>query len=142
MAFCYCESMSCRLFFFFFFQAEDGIRDLTVTGVQTCALPISLQHGTDRVPLVEVLAVVLLPVGDDRLGLAELREHHHDLAALDLLHLARQELAHLARELFADAGALPLAHTLDDALLSRLHRRAPEHFEADLFLHHVPDLAP
>src|SRR6266853_6369709 len=41
----------------FFFQAEDGIRDLTVTGVQTCALPISLQlrvafrgkgsHGTE-----------------------------------------------------------------------------------------------
>src|SRR2546430_11302649 len=26
--------------FVFFFQAEDGIRDLTVTGVQTCALPI------------------------------------------------------------------------------------------------------
>src|SRR5437867_6158875 len=26
--------------FFFFFQAEDGIRDRTVTGVQTCALPI------------------------------------------------------------------------------------------------------
>src|SRR2546430_4935204 len=29
-----------QLFCFFFFQAEDGIRDLTVTGVQTCALPI------------------------------------------------------------------------------------------------------
>src|SRR2546430_9129355 len=29
------------LWLFFFFQAEDGIRDLTVTGVQTCALPIS-----------------------------------------------------------------------------------------------------
>src|SRR5689334_24295602 len=28
------------LVFFFFFQAEDGIRDGTVTGVQTCALPI------------------------------------------------------------------------------------------------------
>src|SRR5207245_275501 len=28
------------LFLFFFFQAEDGIRDATVTGVQTCALPI------------------------------------------------------------------------------------------------------
>src|SRR3989440_3291329 len=27
-------------FLFFFFQAEDGIRDLIVTGVQTCALPI------------------------------------------------------------------------------------------------------
>src|SRR3989454_1102365 len=29
------------IFFFFFFQAEDGIRDYKVTGVQTCALPIS-----------------------------------------------------------------------------------------------------
>src|SRR2546430_7506072 len=29
----------------FFFQAEDGIRDLTVTGVQTCALPISHWRG-------------------------------------------------------------------------------------------------
>src|SRR5207249_8485556 len=28
------------LFYFFFFQAEDGIRDRNVTGVQTCALPI------------------------------------------------------------------------------------------------------
>src|SRR5256885_7894809 len=32
--------MSCVLLFFFFFQAEDGIRDYKVTGVQTCALPI------------------------------------------------------------------------------------------------------
>src|SRR5438128_4962607 len=31
--------------FFFFFQAEDGIRDATVTGVQTCALPICLRRG-------------------------------------------------------------------------------------------------
>src|SRR2546422_7992798 len=30
----------CHLLFFFFFQAEDGIRDVAVTGVQTCALPI------------------------------------------------------------------------------------------------------
>src|SRR5437773_2796385 len=30
------------IFFFFFFQAEDGIRDRDVTGVQTCALPILL----------------------------------------------------------------------------------------------------
>src|SRR2546422_5325592 len=29
------------MFYFFFFQAEDGIRDVAVTGVQTCALPIS-----------------------------------------------------------------------------------------------------
>src|SRR5437764_1893344 len=33
--------VSCGLCFLFFFQAEDGIRDTSVTGVQTCALPIS-----------------------------------------------------------------------------------------------------
>src|SRR5438046_6269446 len=32
-------------FFVFFFQAEDGIRDWSVTGVQTCALPISVTLG-------------------------------------------------------------------------------------------------
>src|SRR5206468_5706990 len=42
----------------FFFQAEDGIRDLIVTGVQTCALPISTEQpeedsaGDDRSPVV------------------------------------------------------------------------------------------
>src|SRR5699024_11270701 len=34
-----------RMSNFFFFQAEDGIRDRNVTGVQTCALPISGFHG-------------------------------------------------------------------------------------------------
>src|SRR5688572_14544651 len=34
----HCRRLYTRIFFF---QAEDGIRDLTVTGVQTCALPIS-----------------------------------------------------------------------------------------------------
>src|SRR5207245_3759498 len=41
---CICICLLSRLvvyFFLFFFQAEDGIRDATVTGVQTCALPIS-----------------------------------------------------------------------------------------------------
>src|SRR5438046_4311122 len=32
----------------FFFQAEDGIRYWSVTGVQTCALPILIAPGTDR----------------------------------------------------------------------------------------------
>src|SRR5260370_32648759 len=40
-----------HLIFFFFFQAEDGIRDSSVTGVQTCALPISTQH---RLSLFEI----------------------------------------------------------------------------------------
>src|SRR3712207_3307768 len=39
--------------FFFFFQAEDGIRDIGVTGVQTCALPIS-----EGVYVAEVIVVL------------------------------------------------------------------------------------
>src|SRR5947209_9396270 len=34
--------------FFFFFQAEDGIRDIGVTGVQTCALPILQRKPSDQ----------------------------------------------------------------------------------------------
>src|SRR2546429_5443014 len=37
------------LYFFFFFQAEDGIRDVAVTGVQTCALPISIRNNVSIV---------------------------------------------------------------------------------------------
>src|SRR5437867_7228439 len=37
---CHLSSILVFCFVFFFFQAEDGIRDRTVTGVQTCALPI------------------------------------------------------------------------------------------------------
>src|SRR3989442_8039856 len=36
----FCCRLRALLCFFFFFQAEDGIRDADVTGVQTCALPI------------------------------------------------------------------------------------------------------
>src|SRR5438445_13683595 len=41
-------------FFFFFFQAEDGIRDIGVTGVQTCALPISAGRTVRDVDLLAV----------------------------------------------------------------------------------------
>src|SRR5256885_5956013 len=41
----------CHLLYFFFFQAEDGIRDYKVTGVQTCALPIS-PHACQRCALL------------------------------------------------------------------------------------------
>src|SRR5699024_11772688 len=49
--------------FFFFFQAEDGIRDRNVTGVQTCALPISAfqflrQDRRDAAALAELIRTV------------------------------------------------------------------------------------
>src|SRR5438046_7798274 len=45
-------------FFFFFFQAEDGIRDWSVTGVQTCALPISHRANALVDELLQALALV------------------------------------------------------------------------------------
>src|SRR3712207_8987 len=44
------RQIRCIYTFFFFFQAEDGIRDIGVTGVQTCALPISGPHGAHPMP--------------------------------------------------------------------------------------------
>src|SRR2546430_6049780 len=45
---------------FFFFQAEDGIRDLTVTGVQTCALPILIwSEGSDSASLDNALELLV-----------------------------------------------------------------------------------
>src|SRR5207245_7370935 len=49
LCFCLCVTLlflDVFFFVFFFFQAEDGIRDATVTGVQTCALPISNSMST------------------------------------------------------------------------------------------------
>src|SRR5438034_6962139 len=51
-----CVSFAFCFFFFFFFQAEDGIRDHCVTGVQTCALPIS-----GKTTLLRILATLLRP---------------------------------------------------------------------------------
>src|SRR5439155_14631540 len=65
----------CLVVFFFFFQAEDGIRDGHVTGVQTCALPIWAAgyvrvpdgdlgaHGPARVERVAVRGAVVGGVG-------------------------------------------------------------------------------
>src|SRR2546427_9624254 len=70
------SATSLGAFPFFFFQAEDGIRDLTVTGVQTCALPIF-----GFVALLEFargeLLVALKP--GLALGLARLRVLPHPL---------------------------------------------------------------
>src|SRR5256885_12405414 len=54
----------------FFFQAEDGIRDYKVTGVQTCALPICGDLLTDipgliEVPVIELVGLRLLHRLDD-----------------------------------------------------------------------------
>src|SRR2546426_9490166 len=89
--------------FFFFFQAEDGIRDYKVTGVQTCALPI----------------------------FAAAEERARDLQAqVEQFRAATQELEELRARLSAegaDAGASP---AVDPTLLARIDEAETRAVEA------------
>src|SRR5699024_12226941 len=46
--------------------AEDGIRDRNVTGVQTCALPISIRSGADMSPVIDSVAAETYEIPTDR----------------------------------------------------------------------------
>src|SRR5256885_7883612 len=58
---------------FFFFQAEDGIRDYKVTGVQTCALPIFIASGRGALQLTRIARKSVI-VNASRRGALERRE--------------------------------------------------------------------
>src|SRR3712207_8753543 len=71
-----------RLRSFFFFQAEDGIRDIGVTGVQTCALPISIGrykvdvaeeriHDINKECIVHKYQMFYLPQNADEIDLSK-----------------------------------------------------------------------
>src|SRR2546426_9405621 len=95
--------------FFFFFQAEDGIRDYKVTGVQTCALPISAQNDVDR------LVTSGIQGHDLRRGLAGERvvesARHEDDAALEelLLQPARRGRHRVSRSAPLVSSVSPVA---------------------------------
>src|SRR3712207_9204029 len=92
--------------FFFFFQAEDGIRDIGVTGVQTCALPIcAVVSATDVRPAakeqVESLGGKFIAVEDEEFRQAETaagyakemsKEYQAKQAALVASHIAKQDV--------------------------------------------------
>src|SRR5215203_77389 len=110
------------LCFFFFFQAEDGIRDIGVTGVQTCALPICRPrdcHHTHSWHTDGAVSSVSFVRGASRGAMAS------ELAELvdDDVDRRRLHLGHL-REILDHA---PL-HRLADVR----QRRAPLHGEVEL----------
>src|SRR3712207_8505926 len=52
---------------YFFFQAEDGIRDIGVTGVQTCALPIyNIKVNFSKIRITEIQSDSLIEVAEDK----------------------------------------------------------------------------
>src|SRR5256886_3730773 len=94
----------------FFFQAEDGIRDLTVTGIQTCALPISRLKEASEKAKIELSTLLTtdidLPfISSDNSG----PKHLH-------ITLTRSKLEELAYPIVRKVEA-PLRRTLEDAKL-------------------------
>src|SRR6266568_6102610 len=92
-----------KLLFFFFFQAEDGIRDGTVTGVQTCALPIYHRAG---------LHLTRCPGGSDRVrgeaptGVAgTMTDRSGPLAGVRVIELGGIGPVPFAAMLLADLGS-------------------------------------
>src|SRR2546429_7949527 len=83
---CVHHARRCTLFLFFF-QAEDGIRDVAVTGVQTCALPISEAQETVR--QIEKLGRRATAVGADLGQVSEIKrvfdEAGRQFGRLDIL---------------------------------------------------------
>src|SRR3989449_4149033 len=79
--------------FFFFFQAEDGIRDVAVTGVQTCALPISASAGSvlNEAEAARELALLYQGMGRNQDALRLLNTAYRLFRRLD----ARVDLVHV-----------------------------------------------
>src|SRR2546430_1297330 len=110
--------LTCRLNLysrFSFFQAEDGIRDLTVTGVQTCALPISLILDERFISQYEVARRELAAIVLDQLkhGGEVMRDILDAVAAVEAMrHVIRHHRhAHIQW----------MAHHADDLRLRKCH---------------------
>src|SRR2546430_15228466 len=111
---------------FFFFQAEDGIRDLTVTGVQTCALPISVSGAASGIFVVIANAWMNAPAGFElvngqAVNVDPIAAMANAAAVSQTLHMT---LAAYAATGFAVAGIHAFLLLKDPA--NAFHRRALE----------------
>src|SRR2546425_5649457 len=131
MLYCLCRLLHLfyvPVFFFFFFQAEDGIRDKLVTGVQTCALPICLLVATVAGEL-SADARVALEHAAPNLAIACERESAHQHTrrlAVEVRHAAQRlesqnaELEDQHRELSRLNAELDQAGKLKDQFLANV----------------------
>src|SRR5690554_7038247 len=108
----YFVSLFCCVFFFFF-QAEDGIRDADVTGVQTCALPISLLQ---RFPGMTIVVLTNQVIKADLLELSKMGIKHMLCKTID-----RDELVMALR--FALKGRKFFSEEVLEVLMDEQKRR-------------------
>src|SRR3712207_8818992 len=71
---------------FFFFQAEDGIRDIGVTGVQTCALPILEEHLGNRVSADTISAITDRVLPEIKAWKSRMLDSVYPIVWMDAIH--------------------------------------------------------
>src|SRR5438309_6828896 len=84
----------CGLVYLFFFQAEDGIRDGTVTGVQTCALPISRMSGVPGYKKARARVLTCVVQDDEKID--EIHELQGQLRQLKLPRYPNRRMIQVA----------------------------------------------
>src|SRR3989442_12020226 len=114
----------CRIVFFF--QAEDGIRDADVTGVQTCALPISMvsrraavpERGGDRLSVEERLERYVTELFAPENPVLSAIRARHDALKLPPIHISPDE----GKLLYVLLRAVAAARVLELRSLRRYFR--------------------
>src|SRR5690606_1291096 len=108
-------------FLFFFFQAEDGIRDFHVTGVQTCALPIYRLSAGDRLVISDVAYPGTTELAHNTLPRMGVEVTAVDMSDLDRVEAALQEPAKLV---WVETPANPILRLTDIAAVAELAHAA------------------
>src|SRR3989449_4122324 len=136
-----CYLVALFFFFFFFFQAEDGIRDVAVTGVQTCALPISI--GISATPIrwerdphrtARVVIFIVAPIRDAALYLQVVGAFARTLAHPDTVLglLAARSPEQVVALAALDAVELPSQLTVRDVMTPQAITVGPERTLGDV----------
>ena len=113
------------VFWFFFFQAEDGIRDTSVTGVQTCALPIYRSIDDLRVAIANSYPTVTAWDGEAIIGFARATSDGVYRATIwDVVIDPHYQGAGLGRKLVQTVLSHPLMSRIERVYLMTTHQQA------------------
>src|SRR5260370_35917530 len=90
-------------YIYFFFQAEDGIRDSSVTGVQTCALPINagVLENADIFRMINIFAEKFSPTNLDKADGTPLRLYTSDKVKVDVSKRRKHDMGFWHRNIDA-----------------------------------------
>src|SRR2546429_9026418 len=119
-------------FFIFFFQAEDGIRDVAVTGVQTCALPISklatpemIRNARKKYPTLDWVNECTLEITPERVMNVPKIDNSHDPMIRARFHFFN--IPRFSWIITEWRNAVIVSHGRSDAFSTGSHAQYPPH---------------